>query len=248
MNSNQPVTDSTLHPKKALEPSIALSPDEAATAEVLAVLDRPAGHGVLGRALERPNEIGFILEKMVQVGIIRARSENEQVLFHFAHPCTSSVIVDGLDIDHRRSIHHAIAGALGKRRRNPDATKEVAEHLRNAGQIAAFAAYIQSAKGMIRQNRYSEVIQLCTAVEASDERRPYSPMNSTWIRVGGCTCYSVKRGSLAGNGMRPSPSKMRHKRRSIGDKGNVARCLVSLGRSHYRLGRFDHASPLLEEA
>jgi len=189
---------------------------------------------------------------MVQVGIVRARSENDQVLFEFAHPCTSSVIVEGLANDHQRSIHHAIANALGKRRRNPDATQEVAEHLRLAGQeTEAFTTYIQAAKGMIRQNRYLDVIRLCLAAEAlKDQVRPYIDDNQ---HLDACRWMYMLLGEarLAKGKWRDALTPLQEAvqaARALGDQENVARCLVSLGRSHYRLGRFDHASPLLDEA
>lgn len=229
-----------------------LSPEEIATAEVMAVLERPASMGLLGRALERPNEIHFILEKMVHAGIIRARKEEENVRFSFAHPCTASVIIDGLALDARRSIHHAIARALGKKRRNPDASHEVAKHLHHAGQHAdAFRAYIQAAKGMSRLHRHLDVIRICTAAKdtlkdaATDIDPPKFQELSRWMYMLTGEAYLAR--ARWTDALAPLQEAVQMAR-LLGDRDSIARCLVSLGRTHYRLGRFDHASPLLDEA
>ena len=229
-----------------------LNNEEMTITEVMAVLDRPASPGLLGRATERPTEIRFHLENLSQAGVLRAIRAQDELVFDFAHPCMASVMVGDMSPDQKRSVHHAISIGLGSPRRDPKATRELAEHLKGSGQLAkAFPLYIRAARGMNRKKKFNEVIVLCDEADKIrkllDETLPREELlpNTRWL-------FMLKGEALLAKGVWEEATeplqRAVHVARELNDTEAASRCLASLGRAHYRLGRFDHASPLLEEA
>jgi len=228
-----------------------LDPEQRDVCELLAVLDRPASTGLLERCRPHDSDTPRVLDALVRLGIMSRTAVDAREVVTLVDPYTARVLRSELSPERRRDIHHAIGKALAARRRRSSG-EEVAFHLRMAGDHAgAYPLYVQAARRVARDGRFAEVIDLCSVADelrAAGEAE-LAPVPAAHLR----RWLYLLRGEalLARRGWDEAVAPLSEAlaaARIEGDPGAMARCLVSLGRAHYRAGRFAVAEPLLRES
>lgn len=225
-----------------------LSPGALAVARVLALIDHPVGLSTVSRMVSDPDQHRAV-EALIRAGIVARTGEEESESLHLSHPAAARVMRGALDGGEKRRLHGAIAqGLAGGRRRS--GSIEVARHLMLAGQeVEAVQMYVRTAR-----KSGADPQEILEAVQAA---------MVAWPRVepqlASDEAVKLKRwlGLLRGEGLLAKqqwaeaivPLEEAVKAaREMPEEGALARCLGALGRAKYRLGDFDAAGPLLEEA
>ncbi|MEQ1503399.1 MAG: serine/threonine-protein kinase [Myxococcota bacterium] len=229
--------------------------------ELLAVLDRPAAPGLLERCRGDDPDTGRRIDGLVSQRILSSRiprstaggwiADETQEEVQLADPCAARVIRSELPPDRSRTLHGAVAQALAARKRRANAL-EVARHLRASGdEGAAYPLYVQAARRAAREARFGEVLDIC---DAADEVRELGegavdpierPRLRRWLHLlRGEALLARRAWDEAVEPLEAAAAAARDE----GDPTSIARTLGSLGRAHYRAGRFADAEPLLREA
>jgi len=219
--------------------------------DVLSLLGRPASTSLLERCASDPAAAARALDELVEIGLLRRASTDTEEMLNLAHPCASTVIEEGLEEEQRRERHAVIAHALSSRHRR-DAAREVATHLMHAGNLlAAYPMFVRAARRAARAALFFDVLEICRTAErvqpgAESELPPKEAARCRrWLRLlEGEAQLARARWEDALGPLELAVAEAR----TEGDGAVLARCLGSLGRAHYRRGRFDLAAPLLEEA
>lgn len=251
----------------------ALDPASRELCELLAILDRPGAPGLLERSRRGDPDAARRIDALVKQRVLVRTEVESQEEVGLADPCMARVIRSGLAPERAAELHAAIAEALGARRRRANAL-EVARHLRAAGdEGAAYPLYVQAARRAAREGRFAEVLDICDAADAvrdAGEAALADPAEATrlawWLNLLRGEALLARRAwddavapleaavaaAMADPSSGATPSGSSSSARTPASTSplgpTLARTLGSLGRAHYRAGRFADAEPHLREA
>ncbi|NCG20613.1 MAG: protein kinase [Rhodobacterales bacterium] len=214
----------------------------------LALLDRPATSALLTRCVSLDHDAQAILDDLCRRGLLNRTLDSREML-QFSHPCAARVTRSRIAAPTLQERHSAIADALSVRRRRQSAL-EIAEHRRDAGEDArALPLFLQAAKAAVRKGKTQQVLSITAAAEDIREHAEQDLDEATALRLH--RWLSVLRGeaflargewedAIVPLGIAVTASRKER------DDTALGRALGSLGRAHYRAGRFKIAEPLLE--
>lgn len=228
-----------------------LDPLQRELVDVLALLDRPASAALLERCVSDATAAARALDALVHQGMLRRHADEAQETLEFAHPSAAGVVREAVDPATRKQRHAAIARALSSRRRR-DAAREVATHLMHAGDLAAaYPMFVRAARRAARAGLFLDVLDCCHLGEQIRANVEHDLDPAERARLRRWLCMLAGEAELARGRWDDAIEPLEQAvgaARVEGDPGALARCLGSLGRAHYRRGRFGAATPLLEEA
>lgn len=227
-----------------------LSPTETRLVQLLAVMDATVPAGLLERCARDLSDVPRQVDDLVRRGFLdRAVAEGQEVL-GFADPCMARVVRARLSPEERRQRHASVAQALSARRRS--SSLDVAHHREQAGEpAAAYPLYVTAARRAARQEAFAEVLEITARAERVREQvEGELPVGEAvrcrrWL-------WMLRGEALLARGQAEEAGEVLWKAvsaaREEGDPQALARCLAGAGRALHRLGRFEDAGTLLEEA
>ncbi|MFT4623255.1 MAG: tetratricopeptide (TPR) repeat protein [Myxococcota bacterium] len=228
-----------------------LGPAALDAAALLATLDHPSSASLLGRCVKDRQALARALDELVRAGLAERAETSGQDRYRFTHPCLARVIRHDTPPDQRRALHTSIAVALAGGRRRSSAL-ELAFHQEAAGDpTSAYPNYLQAARRAARSGRTTDVLDIVAraervrgAAEASLDPRTAAGQHR-WLRVlEGEALLDRREYAAAEKALRAGLEAARDEP----DQTAVPRCLGALGRTSYRLGKFDEAEALLRES
>jgi tetratricopeptide (TPR) repeat protein len=217
-----------------------LDPDARAVAEALALGQEPVETSLLVSVVDAPAGASAAL---IEVGLCAESGEG----FRFDHPFARSTLQATLDPTRARVLHGAWARALDRLRRRGLA-EDIARHFEAAAEFGeAYAWWIQAARAYARERQPTRTLIACArarvcqgpgeaalpADRAAEARRRLAALEGeAWI--------------IAGDWAR-AVEPLREACASLGpDDPAASRLETALGRSLYRIGRFDEAEATLQ--
>jgi tetratricopeptide (TPR) repeat protein len=225
--------------------------DEAAEVlELLAVLGRPSTSALLERCSTN-RHVARLIDRLVRSNLLRRTEREHQEVLQFSHPCAARVIRNRLPKPRRVMRHRALADGLeGLRRRS--ASLEIATHSMKSGDLLrAYPLFIRAARRAAREGRYGEVLEICGRAQAIRQRcdADLDVNRAAYLRrmlymLLGEALLARRSWDKAVEPLEQAVAAARIEE----DQSALSRCLGSLGRAHYRRGRFESAGPLLSEA
>jgi tetratricopeptide (TPR) repeat protein len=242
--------------ERLLEKLQALEPEDRELCEVLALIDRPSAPALLERCralsqTSREADTQRRIDGLVKARVLARTHEEEQEQVRLADPYAARVIRATLRPEAKRRLHGVIAQALASRKRREGAL-EVATHLRAAGDDAgAYPLYVQAARRVAREGRFGEVLDICDAAEQVRAKAETlldaaeRPKLARWLHL--LRGEALLARQAWDEAVAPLAAAAEAARQE-GDTSAIARTTGSLGRAHYRAGRFAEAEPLLSSA
>ncbi|HSG50236.1 MAG TPA: AAA family ATPase [Longimicrobiales bacterium] len=144
------------------------------TAEIVAVVGRPAPARLLDRVLERPREeVSLAVQHLLDRGVVEERLRDGDVLLQFRHPLTRETLYRGLGLTRRRLLHQQVAQGLEEIHGDAaeDHADEIAFHLtrdggREADPRTARYLWLAGAQALERHADYEAASYLASALVA----------------------------------------------------------------------------------
>jgi tetratricopeptide (TPR) repeat protein len=237
--------------ERLLERLQELEPEDRELCEVLALIDRPSSPTLLERCREFGADTQRRIDGLVKARVLARTLEEDQEQVRLADPYAARVLRTTLRPQDKRRLHGLIAQALASRKRREGAL-EVATHLRAAGDdAAAYPLYVQAARRVAREGRFGEVLDICDAAEQVRAKAELSldpaerPKLARWLHL--LRGEALLARQAWDEAVAPLAAAAEAARQE-GDSSAIARTTGSLGRAHYRAGRFSEAEPLLSSA
>jgi class 3 adenylate cyclase/tetratricopeptide (TPR) repeat protein len=127
--------------------------------QMAACLGRSFTRQFIERLLEKqPGELGELLDRLVNAGILRQRETSDS--YEFRHALLQRAAHDLMVPQARAAAHGRIVQALQTASQDPVVPEVIAHHLTEAGQFkAAAGAWLQAAAGAARRSAYAEAVR-----------------------------------------------------------------------------------------
>lgn len=222
--------------------------EAAALIEALATFGRPASIGLLTRCTGAQ---AHAIDHLFRAGLVQEIRGSDGPRMTLTTPWAASVVLDRVSPGRRRKLHAAAARALGASRSRALAA-EVARHYEAAGEPAkAWPLYIRAGRAAARERDPARVIDLCARAKATQLAGEAAVTPERALKLRRRQLQLEGDAHLARGNWEPAIEPLIgavDAARADEESSGLTRSLSSLGRAWYRLGRFDEARPLLEEA
>jgi len=219
--------------------------------QLIAILERPASATLIEKCCSSQNDVGRLVNALVQHEVLVRTTNETRELLHLRHPCAARVIRSRVAAEVLAARHRAVADALSARRRR-DAALEIATHRQAAGQLdLAYPLYVQAARRSARSGAYSEVLDITARAEKlrNEIGDAIDPTDSARLTRWN---FMLRGEAMMARGMWTASIEPIEKALSAAseedDANAFARCSALLGRARHRLGQFAEAEALLTAA